>query len=91
MLASISEGTTRIKNLLMGDDVLRTIEAFRAMGVSIRVTCNVTRVTTAADVIVHGVGMHGLKKPVRPIYLGNSGTTMRILPGILAGRILRLF
>jgi len=78
MLASISEGTTRIKNLLMGDDVLRTMEAFRAMGVRIR--------RKGADVVVRGAGMRGLEKPGRPIYLGNSGTTMRILPGILAGQ-----
>ena len=76
MLASISEGTTRIKNLLMGDDILRTIDAFRAMGVDIRIK--------GADAMVRGVGMRGLKRPSQPIYLGNSGTTMRILPGILA-------
>ncbi len=78
MLASISKGTTRIKNLLMADDILRTIAAFRAMGVSIRMKGEGCR--------VKGVGMRGLKKPKGPIYLGNSGTTMRILPGILVGQ-----
>ncbi|MDP8231012.1 MAG: 3-phosphoshikimate 1-carboxyvinyltransferase [Candidatus Gorgyraea atricola] len=78
MLASISKGTTRIKNLLMADDILRTIAAFRAMGVSIKLL--------AFSCQVSGVGMRGLKKPKGPIYLGNSGTTMRILPGILAGQ-----
>jgi len=78
MLAAISDATTRIKNLLMGDDVLRTIEAFQAMGVEIT--------PFGGGVIVQGVGMHGLKNPRRPLYLGNSGTTMRILPGILAGQ-----
>lgn len=77
MLASISKGATRIKNLLMGEDILRTMEAFKAMGV---------RIDVAADVVVHGVGMRGLKKPEDSLYLGNSGTTMRILPGILAGQ-----
>lgn len=98
MLASISEGTTRIKNLLMGEDVLRTIEAFRAMGVRIRLKSQVspyhslrsctgqTGSGMTTDVLVRGVGMRGLKKPARPIYLGNSGTTMRVLPGILAGQ-----
>ncbi|MFA4991943.1 MAG: 3-phosphoshikimate 1-carboxyvinyltransferase [Candidatus Omnitrophota bacterium] len=79
MLASISEGTTRIKNLLMAEDIKRTIEAFRAMGVDIRVGRH-------ASCVVRGVGMRGLKKPKKPLYLGNSGTTMRILPGILAGQ-----
>jgi len=78
MLASISEGTTCIKNLLMAEDIKCTIEAFRAMGVEIR--------GKGEEVIVRGVGMAGLKKPARQIYLGNSGTTMRILPGILAGQ-----
>jgi len=82
MLASISEGNTLIKNLLMGDDVLRTMAAFRAMGVTIR--------RKGKDILVLGVGMHGLKKPTKPIYLGNSGTTMRILPGILAGQDFRV-
>jgi len=79
ILASISEGSTRIKNLLTGEDCLRTIEAFRAMGVRIDVAA-------ATDVVIYGVGMRGLKRPKRPIYLGNSGTTMRILPGVLAGQ-----
>ena len=78
MLASISVGSTRIKNLLMAEDIKRTIEAFRAMGVNIKSKGN--------NVIVQGVGMTGLKKPSKPLYLGNSGTTMRILPGILAGQ-----
>jgi 3-phosphoshikimate 1-carboxyvinyltransferase len=85
MLASISEGTTHIKNLLIGDDVLHTIEAFRAMGVNISVKCKVLSVK-GRTVVVHGVGMHGLKKPRKSLYLGNSGTTMRLLPGILAGQ-----
>ena len=82
MLASISKGNTLIKNLLMGDDVLRTMAAFRAMGVSIR--------RKGKDILVRGVGMRGLEKPAKPIYLGNSGTTMRILPGILAGQDFRV-
>jgi 3-phosphoshikimate 1-carboxyvinyltransferase len=82
MLASISEGTTRIENLLMGDDCLRTIEAFRAMGVKIDIR--------GIDATVHGVGMQGLKRPDHSLYLGNSGTTMRILPGILSGQDFRV-
>lgn len=85
MLASISDGITRVKNLLMGEDCLRTIKAFRAMGVRIKIIRRRSSVTSA-DVLVHGVGMRGLKRPAGPLYLGNSGTTMRILPGILAGQ-----
>jgi 3-phosphoshikimate 1-carboxyvinyltransferase len=78
MLASISKGATRIKNLLMAEDIKRTIEAFRAMGVTIR--------PDGKDFIIRGIGMRDLKKPKKSLYLGNSGTTMRILPGILAGQ-----
>ncbi len=81
MLASISKGTTRIKNLLIAEDIKRTIEAFQAMGVQIFFGSRSKNI-----VIVRGVGMHGLKKPSKPLYLGNSGTTMRVLPGILAGQ-----
>jgi len=91
MLASISEGTTRIKNLLLGDDCLRTIEAFQAMGVPLTLTLSPKgrgkgEGGCSCDAVVRGVGMRGLKRPGRPVYLGNSGTTMRILPGILAGQ-----
>ena len=79
MFASIAEGTTRIRNLLMGTDCLYTIKVFRAMGVKIEILPNST-------ILVHGVGLNGLRRPGRPLYLGNSGTTMRILPGILAGQ-----
>ena len=81
MLASLSQGTTRIKNLLLSDDILRTIEAFRAMGVKISIKRG-----ESSTVLVQGVGMRGLKKPRKNLYLGNSGTSMRILPGILAGQ-----
>jgi 3-phosphoshikimate 1-carboxyvinyltransferase len=80
MLAAISEGSTRIKNLLIAEDIKRTIGVFQAMGVKIR------RDGKSKGCIVYGVGMRGLKKPGKPLYLGNSGTTMRILPGILAGQ-----
>jgi len=90
ILASISEGTTRIKNLLMAEDVKRTIKAFRAMGVKIKLPLTLPSPLRGEGkgegCIVYGVGMRGLKEPVKPLYLGNSGTTMRILPGILAGQ-----
>ncbi|MBU0759370.1 MAG: 3-phosphoshikimate 1-carboxyvinyltransferase [Candidatus Omnitrophica bacterium] len=84
MFASISEGITRVKNLLLGNDCLRAIEAFRGMGVRIDIAA--ASYAAATDVVVYGAGMRGLKKPARPLFLGNSGTVMRILPGILAGQ-----
>src|SRR5690606_1492378 len=62
-----------------GEDALATIQAFRDMGVVIEGP-NQGRVT------VHGVGLHGLKPPPGPIYLGNSGTSMRLLSGLLAAQ-----
>ncbi|MDP2981616.1 MAG: 3-phosphoshikimate 1-carboxyvinyltransferase, partial [Candidatus Omnitrophota bacterium] len=89
ILASISKGATRIKNLLMAEDIKRTIEAFRAMGVKIKLPLTLPSPLRGEGkgegCIVYGVGMAGLKKPSGPLYLGNSGTTMRMLPGILAG------
>ena len=82
MLASVSKRQTIIKNLLISEDIKRTIEALRAMGVNIGLKAQGSRLKA----VVRGVGMYGLKKPAKPLYLGNSGTTMRILPGILAGQ-----
>jgi len=79
MCGAIANGETRVKNLLDCDDCNYTIEAFRRMGVSIRSVKNET--------IITGNGLRGLKKPsVAKINVGNSGTTMRILAGILAGQ-----
>lgn len=78
MLGSISEGDTRIKGLLRGADCLSTMSCMRALGVSIDDDGN--------EIVVHGVGLHGLKKPEKMLYTGNSGTTTRILSGILAGQ-----
>jgi len=78
MLGAIARGETRADNFLMGEDCISTVEAFRAMGVRIE--------TTGTTVIVHGAGLRGLKKPERDLYLGNSGTTMRLIAGILSGQ-----
>jgi len=95
MLASISEGATHIKNLLMGDDVLHMLRAFSAMGVQIdypnnldiKEGCNKLYTSSSSiDIYVHGVGMKGLKRPSRDIFLGNSGTGMRLLSGLLSGQ-----
>ncbi len=79
MLGSIAEGTTEITGFLQGEDNLATLNAFRAMGVSIEGPVD-------GRVVVHGVGLHGLRKPEAPLYLGNSGTSMRLLAGLLAGQ-----
>jgi 3-phosphoshikimate 1-carboxyvinyltransferase len=79
MLASIAEGTSHIAGFLQGEDSLGTLRAFRAMGVRIEGP-------DEGRVVVHGVGMHGLRAPEGPLDLGNSGTSMRLLAGLLAGQ-----
>lgn len=78
MLGSLAHGTTEITGFLSGADCLSTIACFRSMGVDINI--NGTNVT------VHGNGLYGLKKPDKMLYTGNSGTTTRLLCGILAGQ-----
>jgi len=79
MLGSIAKGVTTIRGFLEGEDSLATLQAFRDMGVAIEGP-------DRGHVIVHGVGLHGLRKPAGPLYLGNSGTSMRLLAGLLAGQ-----
>ena len=79
MLGSIAEGVTEINGFLEGEDSLATLKAFRAMGVVIEGPKD-------GRVMVHGVGLHGLKAPSKPLDLGNSGTSMRLLSGLLAGQ-----
>jgi 3-phosphoshikimate 1-carboxyvinyltransferase len=78
MLSSIAEGESKIHNFLMGDDCLNTVECFRKMQVPIEITAN--------EVKIKGVGLRGLKKPNRVLDVGNSGTTIRLMCGILAGQ-----
>ena len=79
MLGSIAEGTTHVTGFLEAEDALATLKAFRSMGVEIEGPEN-------GNVTIHGVGKHGLKAPSEPLYLGNSGTSMRLLSGLLAGQ-----
>ncbi len=79
MFASIAEGNSQISGFLQGEDSLNTLRAFRAMGVQIEGPEN-------GSVSIKGVGMHGLKKPVQALDVGNSGTSMRLLSGLLAGQ-----
>jgi len=79
MLGSLAEGTTEVTGFLEGDDALATLASFRAMGVQIDGPKD-------GKVTVHGVGMHGLKPPKEDVYLGNSGTSIRLLSGLLSGQ-----
>jgi 3-phosphoshikimate 1-carboxyvinyltransferase len=78
IFASLAEGKTVIENFLLGEDCLRTIQAFQQMGVKIEINDK--------TVIVYGEGLHSLKEPSKPIDFGNSGTTARLMLGILAGQ-----
>lgn len=77
MFSSISKGHNKISNFLMGEDCLSTIYCFRKMGVDIQID--------GKDVYVKGNGLYGLKRPEDTLYVGNSGTTIRLMMGILAG------
>jgi 3-phosphoshikimate 1-carboxyvinyltransferase len=79
MLGSLAEGTTKVTGFLEGEDALATLAAFRAMGVEIEGPDD-------GNVTIHGVGMHGLSAPKDNVYLGNSGTSIRLLSGLLAGQ-----
>lgn len=79
MLGSLAEGTTRVSGFLEGEDALATLQAFRDMGVSIEGPND-------GNVVIHGVGMNGLEASKTPLYMGNSGTSMRLLAGILAAQ-----
>ncbi len=79
MLGSLAEGTTEVSGFLEGEDSLATLQAFRDMGVQIDGP-NEGRVT------IQGVGLHGLKQPVKALDLGNSGTSMRLLSGLMSGQ-----
>lgn len=79
MLGSLAEGVTEVSGFLEGEDALATLQAFRDMGVVIEGPNN-------GDVKIHGVGLHGLQPPPGAIYCGNSGTSMRLLSGILSAQ-----
>lgn len=80
MLGAISEGVTRAEHFLMSADCLSTISCFRQLGIQVDVD------NAEDSVTIHGKGLHGLTAPSEELYTGNSGTTTRILSGILAGQ-----
>ena len=79
MLGSLATGVTHVTGFLEGEDALATLQAFRDMGVTIEGPNN-------GELTIHGVGMNGLKPSKTPLYMGNSGTSMRLLAGILAAQ-----
>ena len=79
MLGALANGTTKVSGFLNGEDCLATIKAFREMGVEIEGP-------EKGNVTIHGVGMQGLKAPINDLDMGNSGTAMRLLTGIMVGQ-----
>ncbi len=79
MLGSLADGVTHVRGFLNAEDALATLQAFRSMGVEIEGP-------EKGEVTIHGVGKHGLQQPKEPLYLGNSGTSMRLLSGLLSGQ-----
>lgn len=78
MFGSLARGTTRISHFLEGADCLSTISCFRKMGIEID--------RNKDEILVHGRGLHGLTAPTEILDVGNSGTTTRLISGILAGQ-----
>ena len=79
MLGAVAKGTTHVTGFLDGEDCVATVDAFRAMGVSIEGP-------DCGNVTIRGVGLNGLSAPADPLYLGNAGTSMRLLSGLMAGQ-----
>lgn len=78
MFGALTEGTTRVTNFLRGADCLSTISCFRKMGIEIE--------ENPEEILIHGKGLHGLTAPDSMLDVGNSGTTTRLISGILAGQ-----
>lgn len=78
MFGSLAHGQTRVRHFLQGADCLSTISCFEKMGIRID--------NTAEEIIIHGKGLHGLSSPSELLYTGNSGTTTRLIAGILAAQ-----
>jgi 3-phosphoshikimate 1-carboxyvinyltransferase len=79
MLGSLAEGVTEVEGFLEGEDALATLQAFRDMGVKIDGPAK-------GRVTIHGVCLHGLQQPSKALDLGNSGTSMRLMSGLMAGQ-----
>ncbi len=78
MFGAISQGTTILRHFLTAEDCLSTLKAFQQLGVPIE--------RDGETVTIKGVGLHGLKQPADALDMGNSGTTTRLIMGLLAGQ-----
>ena len=78
MFGALANGTTRVTHFLQGADCLSTISCFQMMGIQIE--------NTQDEILIHGKGLHGLTQPHETLYTGNSGTTTRLISGILSGQ-----
>lgn len=78
IFGSLAKGVTKVHDILRGEDVLSTMQVFRDMGVRIEDNGNLVE--------IHGSGFDGLQEPQRPLDMGNSGTSMRLIAGVLAGQ-----
>ena len=78
MFGSLAKGVTKIHDILRGEDVLSTMAVFRELGVTIE--------DKGSEVVVHGVGFDGLRAPQERLDMGNSGTSIRLISGVLAGQ-----
>ena len=80
MLGSLADGQSVFSNFLEAEDCLHTLGAFEALGVSSR------HKPGTGEIVIEGRGLRALNLPAKELYLGNSGTSMRLLLGILAGQ-----
>ena len=78
MLGSIADGVTKVSGFLEGEDSLATLSAFKDMGVKIE--------RNGSNVAINGVGKYGLKEPINSLNLGNSGTSIRLMSGLLSAQ-----
>ena len=78
MFGSLAKGTTRVTHFLQGADCLSTISCFRKLGIEIE--------NTPDEILIHGKGLHGLSAPIEILDAGNSGTTTRLISGILSAQ-----
>jgi 3-phosphoshikimate 1-carboxyvinyltransferase len=86
MFAALADGDSRIEGFLPSGDCLATLDCLRALGVEITPLPYRERGNHATTLTVHGHGLHGLQRPAAPLNCVRSGTTMRLLAGILAGQ-----
>ena len=86
IISSLADDKTKIENFLVSEDTIRTLEVFKSMGIKIKFLSEAGYLSQKKIVIVYGRGLSGLRRPKSPLYMGGSGTTCRLILGILAGQ-----